>query len=210
MESTISWGSFSSRREMRPRTSRAAASSGSAYRYVITGFSGLRAHEDGGEFILEETPGCENFFDCVGIESPGLTACPAIGEYMALKIADRLSLKIKMFWNGICRDVVKPFELSVEERSELIREHPEYGRIICRCETITEGEIIDSVRRPLGAKSLDGVKRRTRAGMGRCQGGFCSPRVMDILSRELGVPIDSITKSGGDSKILIGRTKDEG
>ena len=177
---------------------------------VITGFSGLRAHEDGGEFILEETPGCENFFDCVGIESPGLTACPAIGEYMALKIADRLSLKIKTFWNGICRDVVKPFELSVEERAELIREHPEYGRIICRCETITEGEIIDSVRRPLGAKSLDGVKRRTRAGMGRCQGGFCSPRVMDILSRELGVPLDSITKSGGDSKILIGRTKDEG
>ena len=177
---------------------------------VITGFSGLRAHEDGGEFILNESEGCDGFFDCVGIESPGLTACPAIGEYMAAQVAEKLSLRPKETWNGICKDVVKPFELSSEERAELIKEHPEYGRIICRCETITEGEIIDSIRRPLGAKSLDGVKRRTRAGMGRCQGGFCSPRVMDILSRELGLPLDSITKSGGDSKILSGRTKDEG
>ena len=97
-----------------------------------------------------------------------------------------------------------------ELRNAKIAENPAYGRIICRCETITEGEIIDSIRRPLGARSLDGVKRRTRAGMGRCQGGFCSPRVMEILSRELGLPLDEITKSGGDSKIVIGRTKDEG
>ena len=176
---------------------------------VITGFSGLRAHEDGGEFILKEAEDCPGFFDCVGIESPGLTACPAIGEYMAAMIADKLSLKQKETWNGICKDVIKPFELSSEDREKLIKDQPEYGRIICRCETITEGEIIDAIRRPLGAKSLDGVKRRTRAGMGRCQGGFCSPRVMDILSRELGVPLDSITKSGGKSKILTGRTKDE-
>jgi len=176
---------------------------------VITGFSGLRAHEDGGEFILKEAEDCPGFFDCVGIESPGLTACPAIGEYMAAMIAEMLSLKQKETWNGICKDVIKPFELSSEDREKLIKDQPEYGRIICRCETITEGEIIDAIRRPLGAKSLDGVKRRTRAGMGRCQGGFCSPRVMDILSRELGVPLDSITKSGGKSKILTGRTKDE-
>ena len=176
---------------------------------VITGFSGLRAHEDGGEFILKEAEDCPGFFDCVGIESPGLTACPAIGEYMAAMIAEKLSLKQKETWNGICKDVIKPFELSSEDREKLIKDQPEYGRIICRCETITEGEIIDAIRRPLGAKSLDGVKRRTRAGMGRCQGGFCSPRVMDILSRELGVPLDSITKSGGKSKILTGRTKDE-
>ena len=103
----------------------------------------------------------------------------------------------------------KPFEMSESERDELISSDPSYGKIICRCETITEGEIIDSIRRPLGARSLDGVKRRTRAGMGRCQGGFCSPRVMEILSRELGVPLDSITKNGGSSKILFGRTKDE-
>lgn len=177
---------------------------------VITGFSGLRAHEDSGEFILEEAEGCPGFFDCVGIESPGLTGCPAIGEYMAEMISGKLSLKLKDTWNGICKDVVRPFDLSSEEREKLIKDNPEFGRIICRCETITEGEIIDSIRRPLGARSLDGVKRRTRAGMGRCQGGFCSPRVMEILSRELGLPLDEITKSGGDSKIVIGRTKDEG
>ena len=177
---------------------------------VITGFSGLRAHEDGGEFILEEAEGCPGFFDCAGIESPGLTACPAIGEYMASLVSSRLSLKQKDNWNGICKDVIRPFELPPEERENLISDNPEYGRIICRCETITEGEIIDAIRRPLGAKSLDGVKRRTRAGMGRCQGGFCSPRVMDILSRELGLPLEAITKSGGNSKIVTGRTKDEG
>ncbi len=179
------------------------------YKQVITGFSGLRAHEDGGEFVLEEASDCPGFFDCVGIESPGLTACPAVGEYMASLVADKLSLSLKSSWNGICHDVKKPFELSEKERAELIASEPAYGKIICRCETITEGEIIDSIRRPLGARSLDGVKRRTRAGMGRCQGGFCSPRVMEILSRELNVPLDSITKNGGTSKLLYGRTKDE-
>ena len=103
----------------------------------------------------------------------------------------------------------KNASLSPEERAEVVKKDPRYGRIICRCEGITEGEIIDSIRRPLGARSLDGVKRRTRAGMGRCQGGFCSPRVMEILSRELNVPLDSITKNGGASKLLYGRTKDE-
>ncbi|MBR2549739.1 MAG: NAD(P)/FAD-dependent oxidoreductase [Clostridiales bacterium] len=176
---------------------------------VITGFSGLRAHEDGGEFILEEAEDCPGFFDCVGIESPGLTACPAIGEYMAGLVSDKLDLRQKDSWNGICHDIRKPFEMAQEDREQLIREYPEYGRIICRCETITEGEIIDSIRRPLGARSLDGIKRRTRAGMGRCQGGFCSPRVMEIISRETGIPLDQVTKSGGNSRILNGRTKDE-
>ncbi|MBQ6017283.1 MAG: NAD(P)/FAD-dependent oxidoreductase [Clostridiales bacterium] len=176
---------------------------------VITSFSGLRSHEDGGDFIMEEVFDCPGFFDCAGIESPGLTACPAIGEYMAGLVADKLSLRLKSDWNGICHDVVKPFELPPEDREKLIREHPEYGRIICRCETITEGEIIDSIRRPLGAVSLDGVKRRTRAGMGRCQGGFCSPRVMEIISRETGISLDQVTKNGGSSKIVYGRTKDE-
>ena len=176
---------------------------------VITGFSGLRAHEDGGEFILEEVKKCPGFFDCVGIESPGLTACPAIGEYMGSLVADKLALTHKAEWNGICHDIKKPFEMPSEEREQFIKEHPEYGMIICRCETITEGEIIDAVRRPLGARSLDGVKRRTRAGMGRCQGGFCTPRVMEIISRETGIPLEEITKNGGDSRILIGRTKDE-
>ena len=102
---------------------------------------------------------------------------------------------------------MKPSELSIEERNELIKKEPAYGQIICRCESVTEGEIIDAIRRPLGARSLDGVKRRTRAGMGRCQAGFCSPKVMEILSRELGLPLDEITKSGGESKIVFERTK---
>lgn len=176
---------------------------------VITGFSGLRAHEDGGEFIIEEAEGCPNFFDCAGIESPGLTACPAIGEYMAQMVSEKLALTKKTEWNGICHDIKKPFEMPEADREQLIRERPEYGRIICRCETITEGEIIDAIRRPLGARSLDGVKRRTRAGMGRCQGGFCSPKVMEIISREAGIPLQEVTKSGGSSKILTGRTKND-
>ena len=176
---------------------------------VITGFSGLRAHEDGGDFVIGEVPDCSGFIDCAGIESPGLTACPAIGEYVASMVSAKLSLNLKSDWNCICHDIKKPFELTSEEREALIKEHPEYGKIICRCETITEGEIIDAVRRPLGARSLDGVKRRTRAGMGRCQGGFCSPRVMEIISRVAGIPLEAVTKNGGSSNIVIGRTKDE-
>ena len=182
---------------------------GVPYKQVITGFSGLRAHEAGGDFILGEVSDCPGFFDCVGIESPGLTACPAIGEYISSLVAAKLSLVLKSSWNGICHDVKKPFELPVAERDALIREDPSYGKIVCRCETVTEGEIIDAIRRPLGARSLDGVKRRVRAGMGRCQGGFCSPRVMEILARELNVPLSSVTKSGGSSYIVSGRTKDE-
>ena len=98
--------------------------------------------------------------------------------------------------------------LTKEEYAALIKEKPEYGNIICRCEMITEGEIMDAINRPLGAKSLDGVKRRTRAGMGRCQAGFCSPRTIEILARERGVDPSEITKSGGESKIIVGINKD--
>lgn len=103
---------------------------------------------------------------------------------------------------------MNPQTLSKEERAALIKENPTYGNIICRCETVTEGEIIDAIQRPLGARSLDGVKRRTRAGMGRCQSGFCSPKTMEILSRELGIDMAEVTKSGGESKIIVGINKD--
>ena len=103
--------------------------------------------------------------------------------------------------------IVKAGELTLEARNELIRQNPLYGRIICRCESISEGEIVDAIHRPLGAKSLDGVKRRVRAGMGRCQAGFCSPRVMEILSRELGIPLSEVTKAGGKSRIITGTLK---
>ena len=177
-------------------------------RQVITSFAGLRAHEDNHEFIIEELEDCKGFIDCAGIESPGLTSAPAIGEMVANILKDLMGLEEKEDFIATRKGVLNPEHLSKEERKQLIKENPAYGNIICRCEMITEGEIIDSIKRPLGAKSLDAVKRRTRAGMGRCQAGFCSPRTMEILARELGVDMSEITKTGGDSKIIVGINKD--
>ncbi len=178
-------------------------------RKTITSFAGLRAHEDGHEFVIgwvEDAPG---FLDVAGIESPGLTASPAIGRMVADLFNRRYGLKEKKDFVEKRRGILNPAELSLEERGELIRREPAYGTIICRCESVSEGEILDAIRRPLGARSLDGIKRRTRAGMGRCQAGFCSPRVMEILSRELGIPMEEITKNGGASRIVLGRSKGE-
>ena len=177
-------------------------------RQVITSFAGLRAVEDGHDFVLGEAEDAEGFYNCAGIQSPGLSASPAIGEYTASLIKEKLSLSEKPDFIATRKDILNPSKLSLEERNELIRKEPAYGTIICRCESVTEGEILDAIRRPLGARSLDGVKRRVRAGMGRCQGGFCSPKVMDILVRELGMKMEDVTKSGGDSHIVICRTKD--
>ena len=177
-------------------------------RQVITSFAGLRAHEDGHEFLIGEVEDAKGFIDCAGIESPGLTSAPAIGEMVAQILKDKMNLEEKEDFIATRKGVLDPNTLSKEERMELIKEKPEYGNIICRCEMVTEGEIMDAINRPLGAKSLDGVKRRTRAGMGRCQAGFCSPRTMEILAREHHVSMFEITKSGGDSKIVTGTNKD--
>lgn len=177
-------------------------------RSVITSFAGLRAHEEHHEFIIKEVEDAAGFVDCAGIESPGLTASPAIGVMVAGIVRELLQLEENPDFVGTRKGILNPQELSVEERKRLIEAQPAYGNIICRCEMVTEGEIIDAVRRPLGAKSLDGVKRRTRAGMGRCQAGFCSPRVMEILAREWGKEICDITKNGGNSKIVVGVNKD--
>ena len=177
-------------------------------RSVITSFAGLRAHEDGHEFIIGEVEGAEGFIDCAGIESPGLTSAPAIGVMVAGIVREMLNLEDNPDFVGTRKGILDPDTLSKEDRDKLIRENPAYGNIICRCEMITEGEIIDAIKRPLGARSLDGVKRRTRASMGRCQAGFCSPRVMEIISRECGMDIREITKSGGKSVIAVGTNKD--
>ena len=177
-------------------------------RQVITSFAGLRAREAGKDFILGEAEDAEGFFNCAGIQSPGLSSAPAIGAYIADLIKEKLTLSEKEDFVATRKDILDPSKLSLEERNELIKKEPAYGTIVCRCESVTEGELIDAIRRPLGARSLDGVKRRVRAGMGRCQGGFCSPKVMDILVREWGLSMQDITKSGGDSHIVIGRTKD--
>ena len=176
-------------------------------RKVITSFAGLRAHEANHEFIIQEVEDAPHFIDCAGIESPGLTSCPAIGEYVGKMMKEKMNLTEKENWIAKRKGILNPQELSIEERNELIKKEPAYGQIICRCESISEGEILDAIHRPLGARSLDGVKRRTRAGMGRCQAGFCSPRVMEILHRELGLPLEEVTKSGGRSNIVIERTK---
>ncbi len=175
---------------------------------VITSFAGLRAHEDGGEFVIGEAEDCKGFVDCAGIESPGLSSAPAIGEMVAGIVASILQPAENKDFKAQRKGILKPMSLTLEERKQLIKEHPEYGNVICRCETVTEGEIIDAIKRPLGAKTLDGIKRRTRAGMGRCQAGFCSPRTMEIISRELGMDMLDITKSGGDSRLLVGKSKD--
>ena len=177
-------------------------------RQVITSFAGIRAHEDGDDFVIGEPGDAPGFVDCAGIESPGLTAAPAIGEMAADIVRKTLDLKEKEDFISERKGILDPGTLSKEEYRKLLKAHPAYGNIICRCEMISEGEILDAIHRPLGARSLDGVKRRTRAGMGRCQSGFCSPKTMEILARELGKDMAEITKCGKNSQIILGINKD--
>lgn len=177
-------------------------------RQVITSFAGLRAHEDGDDFIIGEAPDAKGFINVAGIESPGLSSAPAIGVMVADMVKDMLDLGENPDYNPVRKGILDPDTLSLEERNELIRKNPAYGNIICRCEMITEGEILDAIHRPLGARSLDGVKRRTRAGMGRCQAGFCSPRTMEILEREVPMSMFDITKNGVGSNFVIGINKE--
>ena len=142
-----------------------------------------------------------------GIESPGLTSAPAIGEYVAQMVMDIAPAAMKDDFVATRKAIPNPLEMSLEERKALIAKNPSFANIICRCESISEGEILEAIHRPVGATTLDGVKRRTRAGMGRCQGGFCSPKVTAILAKELNVPLEDIRKSGTGSVILYGDTK---
>jgi glycerol-3-phosphate dehydrogenase len=174
---------------------------------VITSFSGLRAHSTVDDFIIGEAEDAENFINVAGIESPGLSSAPAIAEMLERIVIEKLVPQQNNGFNPIRKGIPKFREMSNEERKNIIAKIPQYGKIVCRCETVTEGEIIDSIRRPLGAKTLDGVKRRTRAGMGRCQAGFCSARIVDILASELNIDKLEITKFGGKSKILVGKNK---
>ena len=175
-------------------------------RQTITSFAGLRAHEARHEFFIGEIkPG---FVDCAAIESPGLSSAPAIGRMVAGIVKNILGLEVDLSFNPRRKGILDPKELDDQAHAALIKEDPAYGTVICRCETVTEGEIVDAIHRVPGARSVDGVKRRVRAGMGRCQGGFCSPRVMEILARELGVDQSAITKSGAGSELIVGVNKD--
>ena len=174
------------------------------FRQVITSFSGLRAHEDGDDFIVGEVSDAEGFFDAAGIESPGLTSAPAIGIYIAELIADKAKTSKKPDFHGTRKGILNPQTLSSEEREALIEKDPRYGTIVCRCEGVSEGEIVEAVKRSPGAVSMDGVKRRVRAGMGRCQAGFCGPRTIEILARETGRKQEEICKNRPGSEMLAG------
>ena len=173
-------------------------------RQFITAFAGLRAHCDCDDFIVGEPPDAPGFFNVAGIESPGLTAAPAIAEAIAGQVVERLGASLRdLFRPGPVHP--KPLrEMDAAERQAAVAADPAYGRVICRCETVSEAEVRAAIRRAPGARTVDGVKRRTRAGMGRCQGGFCLPRVLSILHDELGVPEIELTKAGYESKILAG------
>ena len=172
-------------------------------RQVITSFSGLRAHEENGDFIIEECEDAKGFIDVAGIESPGLTCAPAIGRYVADIVDNICNPEINEQFVAKRKGITAVATADKETVAELIKENPLYANVVCRCELVTEGEIVDAITRPVGATTLDGVKRRTRAGMGRCQAGFCSPKVVDIIARELGKKPEDISKCGGNSTFLV-------
>lgn len=174
---------------------------------TITSFCGLRAVGSTGDFIINSPK--KGFINAAGIESPGLSASPAIAEYIvALLKQQGLDLVESTHYNPIRRSSHFFREASMEDKNEMIKQNPAYGKIVCRCEEVTEGEILDAIRRNPKARDLDGVKRRTRAQMGRCQGGFCSPYIIELLSKEFGIPYEDVTKFGGDSVINVKKTKE--
>lgn len=175
---------------------------------VITSFSGLRAHFDGDDFILGEASDVPNFFNAAGIDSPGLTCAPLIGKYITQLIVDKLSPKVNANFNPKREGMIRFNECSKEKQRELIASNPLYSKIVCRCECITEAEIVDALTRPLGARDLDGIKRRTRAGAGRCQGGFCLVRNMELIHEYLNIPFIDISKFGHSSTLLVGHNKE--
>ncbi len=175
-------------------------------RQVITSFAGLRAHGDVGDFLLEEAEDAPDFYDAACIESPGLTSAPAIGEYMAQLIRGKHPAPARPHFDGTRRGTPCISMASLEERQKLIEQNPAYANVVCRCELVTEGEIVDAITRPLGARTLDGIKRRVRAGMGRCQAGFCMPRQMELLEEQTGLAPEEIVKSGAGAFILFGES----
>lgn len=180
--------------------------SGINYRDSIRNFTGIRAESSTGDFIIGEVSDAPNFFNIAGTKSPGLSSAPAIGVDVAKMVVEKLgAVKKEEFKQN--KPQIHFIELSPEEKAEVIKKDPRYGRIICRCESITEGEIVDVIHRMVGAKTVDGVKKRCRPGTGRCQGGFCGPRVQEILARELGKELNEIVLDKKGAYILTTETK---
>ena len=176
------------------------------FRQVITSFTGVRASTKEGEFILKPSDRVPGLVHAGAIDSPGLTCCVSIAKYLTDILKEQgLPLEEKADWNGHRENFHAFRNMSEEEKNAYIQANPAFGKVVCRCETVTEGEILQAIRTNPRATDMDGVKRRTRSGMGRCQGGFCGPYVMELLSRELGIPMEDVTKLGGDSRMVIGR-----
>ena len=194
--------------EVRAKASRSVP--GVEWRQNIRNFAGLRANTTRSDFIIEESKAHPGFIDLAGIKSPGLSSAPAIAKLAAeMLAADGLALEPDPDFVDKREHIVFK-NLSAEEKNELIRKDPRYGRVVCRCETITEGEIVAALHSPIPPRSINGVKRRCNAGMGRCQGGFCGPRVQEIIARELGIDQAEVLLEQAGSTILTGRTKTGG
>ena len=175
---------------------------------TITSFAGVRAYSDRHDFILEESKCVKGLIHCAGIESPGLTSAPAIGKYVVEELVGKLlPLTKNKNFNGKREKDYFFKDLTNEEKNAIIAKDPSYGKIVCRCEQITEGEILRAIRENPPAKNVDAVKRRTRAGMGRCQGGFCQPHVAELIARESGIPFEQVTKNGEGSELVMGVSK---
>ena len=180
---------------------------------IITYYSGVRAATYKEDFIVEKSKNIENLFYAAGIQSPGLASAPAIAQDIVKIAINYLQKHDKVEKNSNFSPYLTPItdmkKLSESERAAKIKEDKNYGHIVCRCEEISEGEIREAINRPLRATTVDGIKKRVRAGAGRCHGGFCMPKVMEIIADELNIPIEEITKKGGLSAILGGDTRKE-
>ena len=178
-------------------------------RETITQYSGLRPNRNPEGLHVDTYEDLQGYINLSGVRSTGLTLSVAMGKYVVQQMLNLgANLTFKKNFIKTRKGVVKFSEQTPEKQDELIKQNPLYGNIVCRCETVTEGEILDAIHRPLGAKSVDAVKRRVRAGMGRCQGGFCGPKVIEILARELGVSPAEINKNNQGSYMVTGKTRD--
>ena len=177
---------------------------------IITYFTGVRAATFEEDFLIRKGLYTGNIIHAAGIQSPGLTAAPAIAEDIAKLVLEQIDAAPNENFDPVRPAIVNAAELPEAERDALIAEDPDYGVILCRCEQVSRGEILAALRRPLPCNSVDGVKRRVRAGMGRCQGGFCGPLVAQIIAKERGIPLEQVRKSGAGSEILFGSTKGGG
>ncbi len=174
---------------------------------TITSFAGLRAYCDRHDFIIEKSKSEHKLINVAGIESPGLTASPAIAKRVVEILGETISLVPKTKFNPIRKADYFFKNLTITEKNDIIKNNPDYGKVVCRCEEITLGEIKRAITENPRAITVDGIKRRTRAGMGRCQGGFCQPTIVKIIAETLNVPLEQVQKSGKNSNILMGRTK---